>query len=103
MILSSVILASERGYLVIGDWVIESLVIKNNDQLILLSTAFCFLPSAYFNFSAASSMASMIFLYPVHRHRLPDMPSLISCFAGRAFLSRRALAETIIPAVQKPH
>jgi len=53
--------------------------------------------------SAAANIASTIFTYPVHRHRLPEIASLTSSSAGSEFSSNKALAERIIPSVQNPH
>jgi hypothetical protein len=53
--------------------------------------------------SAAYCTALTMFWYPVHRHRLPDIPHRISCSLGRGFLSRSAQADMIIPGVQNPH
>ena len=48
-------------------------------------------------------MASMIWWYPVHRQRWPEIASLISSRLGREFLSNRDLEDINIPGVQKPH
>ena len=53
---------------------------------------------------AASLIASTIFTYPVHLHRLLEMPLfLISSSVGFSIRSRSALADITIPGVQYPH
>ena len=41
--------------------------------------------------------------YPVHLHRFPEIPSLISSSEGLGFLSSNALADITIPGMQYPH
>src|SRR5262249_47503214 len=53
-----------------------------------------------FSFSAAYRMASTILLYPVQRHKLPEMPQRISSSVGLGFLLSRCLALIIMPGVQ---
>ena len=55
------------------------------------------------NARAAALMESMIFVYPVHRQKLPAKASLIAASLGSGNLSRRTLAEIIMPGVQNPH
>ena len=52
---------------------------------------------------AAISIASMIFLYPVQRHKLPVIALAISSRVGSGFLSSSTLAAMTIPGVQYPH
>src|SRR5580700_7440243 len=51
----------------------------------------------------APLIASIIFVYPVQRHRLPPSASRISWVEGSAFSSSRAFADMITPGPQKPH
>ena len=53
--------------------------------------------------AAASSIPSMIFLYPVHRQILPRIAFLISSSVGSGFLSINAFPAITIPGVQNPH
>ena len=53
--------------------------------------------------SATSSMASIIFLYPVQRHRFPLIPRAISSRVGCGFSRSSAVAVIKNPGVQKPH
>ena len=53
--------------------------------------------------AAAFCTALMIFTYPVQRHRFPERASRISSSEGSFFSSSKALADRIIPGVQKPH
>src|SRR5712692_6465954 len=50
--------------------------------------------------NAASSTASRIFMYPVHRHRLPASATLISSRVGVGMSTRRASAVRRMPGVQ---
>ena len=67
----------------------------------------CFLQHLYFSdhaiLFAAYCTALTMFWYPVHRHRLPEIPHRISCSLGCGFFSRSAQADMIIPGVQNPH
>ena len=48
-------------------------------------------------------IASIILVYPVHRHRLPASASRISCSVGSGFSSSSAFADMITPGPQNPH
>jgi hypothetical protein len=52
---------------------------------------------------AASATASIIWLYPVQRQRLPERPSRISSIVGSGFRFSKCTAARIIPGVQMPH
>src|SRR5207253_629365 len=52
---------------------------------------------------AASSTASKILVYPVHRHRLPASASRISSRFGFALRASKAVPLISIPGVQYPH
>src|ERR1700730_5267887 len=51
----------------------------------------------------APLMASIIFVYPVQRHKFPPSASRISCVDGSGFSSSRAFADMITPGPQNPH
>ena len=51
----------------------------------------------------AAATASQIWLYPPHRHRLPDRPSRISAAVTRAWRESSASADMTIPGMQNPH
>ena len=69
------------------------------------------LPSRFFRFyachgpisPAAFSIASMIFWYPVQRHKLPEIPPVISGRVGCGLRDRRSMADITIPGVHMPH
>ncbi len=48
-------------------------------------------------------IASMIWIYPVHRQKFPAIAVRISSSEGLEFSSSRALADITMPGVQKPH